>query len=86
MKNKVALILKIIALLIVVIGIAEGLSIGWVELPRYTPNGSGKIGYEMDWIIVTTVWIISFVSGALVLGFAEVIELLQKIVNQTSQK
>ena len=39
----------------------------------------GAYHYEFDWLMALSCWVVSFVTGILVIGFAEVIELLHKI-------
>ena len=81
MRNKIALILKMIAWFIFAFGFFAGFGWGMVEVPYYTPNGSGASSEELSWLIVIVTWGIAFISGMIVWGLSEMIELLHRLVH-----
>jgi|GEM_PF-2490610 len=68
-ENIIANVLRITSVAIYLIGAITGLYLG----NQY---------YEFSWSIALSIWISSFISGTVFLGFREVILLLQKILDK----
>lgn len=84
MQNKIAKVLKIIAWWTFGLGFIVGFMLSSVETPYF--NDIYDYGTETVFsiTILVAVWGSSFISGMLFLGFAEVITLLQSLVNGNS--
>lgn len=79
-KNGVAQALTIIAWIIFIGGFIAGFALGTVEVERgfyYTYTDT-----EFSFAAAFVYWCIAFISGTLVLGFAEIIKLLEQIKNK----
>jgi len=79
-KNSVASVLTVIAWIVFIAGFIVGIVLGNVEVTRgtyftYTDT-------EFSFTIALTYWAVSFVSGIFILGFAEIIKLLNDIKNK----
>ena len=86
MKNKVAVVLKSIAWWTFGLGFIVGFFASSVEVPSFTSNFEYVTNTEFSLTILLAIWGSSFVSGMLFLGFAEIIELLQQLVNRSVSK
>ncbi len=75
-SNPVATALTVIAILIFLCGFIAGIVLGNVEV------GSIYTHTEFSFAIAFTYWAISFISGIMMLGFAEIIKLLTSIKNK----
>ena len=84
MQNKIAKILKTIAWWTFGLGFIIGFFASSVEVPSFTSNFEYVTNTEFSLTILLAIWGSSFVSGMLFLGFAEIIELLQTLVNGNS--
>lgn len=78
-KNSVASALTAIAWIVFITGFIVGIVLGNVEVTKgtyftYTDT-------EFSFTVAITYWAISFVSGIFILGFAELIKLLNDINN-----
>lgn len=79
-ENAVGKALKTFAWATIVIGFILGIVMAEVEVPRsigdyyYTSS-------EFSWTIALTYWSDAFLAGLIFLGFAEIIILLQRIVD-----
>lgn len=73
--NPVGTTLKVIAWLEFIGGIILGIVVG---------NVTG--GYSFNLLYAIVAWVSSFISGTLLLGFAEIVTLLQKLVDTGSRK
>jgi len=71
-KNSIAGTLKVIAWLTFIGGFILGFIVG---------NVTAEYSWEFNFASALITWVSSFVSGMLFLGFAEIIILLQKIVD-----
>jgi len=78
--NGYATALRVIAVVIFLGGLVTGLEIGNVPIPGY----SALTGFSFTSAI--PYWAIAIISGTLLLGFAEIITLLQKIVDSGNNK
>lgn len=79
-QNPIAIVLTVIAWVIFSVGFIMGFVFGNVEVTRgvyHTYTAS-----EFSFAIAFVYWSISFISGIIMLGFAEVIKLLQAIKNK----
>lgn len=77
-KNSIASTFRVIAWLIFIGGFLSGLLFGYTDYGyRYS---------EFSFTLAMIYWVSAFVSGMVFLGFAEVISLLQELVNQTKAK
>lgn len=81
-NNAIAFALKVIACIIFVCGFIGGFVWGTQEISL----GSHYSKTEFSFTIALTCWLTSFVSGIFVLGFAEVISLLQRILQKIDKK
>lgn len=79
-ENGYATALRVIAVVIFLGGFVTGLEIGNVPIPGY----SAPTGFSFT--IAIPYWAIAIISGTLLLGFAEIISLLQKIVDSENHK
>jgi hypothetical protein len=76
MKNSVANVIRKIGWGVIIIGIIAGFSAGWK---------AGDVRYmkyffeDFVWSIALTSWIQGVVGGILLIGFSEVIEILENI-------
>lgn len=68
-NNKMASILRVIAIIEIVCGFILGGILG----------DTFEIGYDYNWGLCIGIIVASFISGIFILGFAEVIQLLQDI-------
>lgn len=71
-NNKMASILRVIAIIEIVCGFIVGGVLG-------DTFGVGYYGYDYNWGLCIGIIVASFISGIFILGFAEVIQLLQDI-------
>lgn len=83
MTNKVASTLKTIAVVTFVAGGIAGLLLSYVEVPYMNSIYDYGTTSEFSLTILFTVWGSAFISGMLFRGFAEVIELIQVLVNNS---
>ena len=70
--NKMAKMLRVIAVIEIICGFIVGVALG-------DTFGVGYYGYDFNWGLCIGIIVASFISGIFVLGFAEVIQLLQDI-------
>ena len=77
-KNSIASALKVFAWLIIVTGFILGTVMAKVEVPYVYISGTHT---EWSFTLALSYWAASFVSGLVFLGFAEIIILLQEIVD-----
>ena len=81
-KNRVARIIQVFAVLIyslgAVWGFVVGNSVGNVTTYFYSGYHSNSFSFQSALIV----WIAAFVSGTMMLGFAEIIRLLQEIADK----
>jgi len=78
--NTIATALAIIAWIIFIFGFIAGIAFGNTEVEHgYYYNYTKK---EFSLVIAATYWGISFISGTVFLGFAEIIKLLDGIKNK----
>ena len=82
-ENAVGKALKTFAWATIVIGFILGIVMAFVEVPYTSPLGGYHTTTEFSWTIALTYWSDAFVAGLVFLGFAEIIILLQKIVDKT---
>lgn len=75
-KNGIASALRSIALIIYVVGFIAGFALGNVTSPL---NSYFK---EFSSTLALFYWISAFISGTVFLGFSEIIDLLQKLVDK----
>lgn len=68
-NNKMAMILRVIAVIEIVCGFIVGAILG----------DTFEIGYDYNWGLCIGIIVASFINGIFILGFAEVIQLLQDI-------
>ena len=71
-NNKMAMILRVIAIIEIICGFILGVILG-------DTFGVGYYGYEFNWGICIRIIVAGFINGIFILGFAEVIQLLQDI-------
>lgn len=71
-SNKMAKILRVIAVIEIICGFIVGGVLG-------DTFGVGYYGYEFNWGLCIGIIVASLISGIFILGFAEVIQLLQDI-------
>ncbi len=71
-SNKMAKILRVIAVIEIICGFIVGGVLG-------DSFGVGYYGYEFNWGLCIGIIVASFINGIFILGFAEVIQLLQDI-------
>ena len=71
-NNKMAMMLRVIAVIEIVCGFILGGILG-------DTFGTGYYGYEFNWGLCIGIVVAGFISGIFILGFAEVIQLLQDI-------
>lgn len=79
-NNAVALALKVIAWIIMIGGFIAGIVLGNVEVTKgyyYTYTDT-----EFSFTIALTYWAVSLISGIFILGFSEIIKLLNAIKNK----
>ncbi|MFB5281912.1 hypothetical protein [Peribacillus sp. Hz7] len=87
MENSVAKILRIIGIVEIILGVILGFILGRVDVGSFTER------YVQVWSTTFMWWIVGFISGMLIIGLSEVIELLHKInkkvgkdeVNETNE-
>ncbi|RSL33838.1 hypothetical protein D7Z54_09110 [Salibacterium salarium] len=70
-NNGIAKVLMVIGIAEIILGFIAGLVFGRVEVSSYSS--------EQIWSVTFIWWISSFVSGMLVIGLSEIIELLHKL-------
>lgn len=75
-SNRVASVIRVIAWIVYLVGIIAGLFFG------------ADAGYSSDFplLIVLAYWAGFFVAGTMIIGFAEIIDLLQEIVDKIKGK
>ena len=73
-NNKIAMILRVVAIIEIVCGFILGCVLG-------DTFGIGYYGYDFNWGLCIGIIIAGFISGIFILGFAEIIQLLQDIKN-----
>ncbi len=71
-NNKMAMILRVIAIIEIICGFILGGILG-------DTFGIGYYGYEFNWGLCIGIIVAGFINGIFILGFAEVIQLLQDI-------
>lgn len=71
-NNKMTTILRVIAIIEIVCGFILGGILG-------DTFGVGYYGYEFNWGLCIGIIVAGFINGIFILGFAEVIQLLQDI-------
>lgn len=71
-NNKMAMILRVIAIIEIICGFIVGAILG----DTFT---IGYYGYDFNWGLCIGIVVAGFISGIFILGFAEVIQLLQDI-------
>lgn len=78
-KNKIATALQIIAWVTYIGGFFAGLILANIEIPYVFIDAT-----RTEWSITIALiyWVSSFITGTTFLGFAEVITLLQKLVDK----
>lgn len=77
-KNNIADTLQVIAWIIYIGGFIAGFVLGNVEVPyTYIP----ATHTEFSFTLALTYWAAFFITGTILLGFAEIIQLLQKLVD-----
>lgn len=79
-SNTIANVLSVVAVIVFIIGFILGIAMGSVEVTKgtyYTYTDT-----EFSFSIALAYWFVSFVSGILLLGFAEIINLLDAIKNK----
>lgn len=74
-ENIVAAFLKIISWIIYLGGLIAGFALGNVE-------SSYGYGTEFSFALALTYWVAAFISGTVFLGFAEIINLLQQLLDK----
>lgn len=82
MQNKIAKILKTIAWWTFGLGLIVGVMLSNVETPYFNDIYDYGTQTVFSITILVAVWGSSFVSGMLFLGFAEIIELLDRIAKK----
>lgn len=78
-KNKVATVLTVIAWIVFIGGFIAGIAFGNVEVVKGSLYSYRTT--EFSFAIAFSYWAVSAISGVLILGFAEVIKLLNAIKN-----
>ena len=71
-NNKMAMMLRVIAVIEIVCGSILGGILG-------DTFGTGYYGYEFNWGLCIGIIVAGFINGIFILGFAEVIQLMQDI-------
>lgn len=75
-ENKVAILIRVIAIAIYIVGFIGGI----------IDANSGFLGaHYFSYRIMLYWWVVTFVSGTMMLGFSEIIRLLDKISKKTNQ-
>lgn len=78
--NTISTVFKGLALFVFIGGFIAGIALGNVEVTKgYSHTYTDT---EFSFALALTYWAISFVSGMLILGFAEIIQLLTDIKNK----
>ena len=72
-NNPIATTLRVIAVLVYIVGFIGGIVIG---------DAAAEYSWEFSWGTAFIYWFISFFSGTTILGFAEIIQLLNDIKNK----
>lgn len=80
-KNRIGDALKAFAWATIIGGFILGIVMANVEVPHVTLSGYDYTSTEFSWTIALTYWSDAFVAGLVFLGFAEIIILLQKMVD-----
>lgn len=83
--NEKAKVINLIGWINIVGGIIGSFMIGSIYPETIVSNYSSYVDKEYNWALVVAGIIISIVSGVLLFGFAEIINLLQEKVNQSKQ-
>lgn len=81
-ENPIGNALKVFAIATIIIGLLLGIVMAFVEVPYETYFGGYDTKTEFSWTIALTYWSDAFVAGIVFLGFAEIITLLQTIVDK----
>lgn len=68
-QNPIAMTLMVIAVITYIAGFIAGIALGWD-------------GYDFNIMIAFIYWCVAFISGTMLLGFAEIIKLLNDIKNK----
>ena len=79
-NNKIAIALTVIAWIIFIGGFIAGIALGTTEVQEgtyYTYSDT-----EFSFAVAFIYWCVSFISGTMFLGFAEIIKLLEAINNK----
>lgn len=71
-NNKMAMMLRVIAVIEIICGFILGGILG-------DTFGVGYYGYEFNWGLCIVIIVAGFINGIFILGFAEVIQLMQDI-------
>ncbi|MCL7749203.1 hypothetical protein [Halalkalibacter alkaliphilus] len=79
MKNKIAIAIKVIAVLQIIVGFFAGLIAANVEVSYTYLTGTYT---EFNWTIAIIWWLASIITSIFLLGFAEIVHLLQKIADK----
>ena len=66
--NSVGQVLKVLGIIVIILGLIGGYQLG------------GMMGYEFNWTLALTGWLMSIINGFVLIGFSEVIHLLQQLV------
>lgn len=77
-NNKMAKILRVVAIIEIVCGFILGAILG-------DTFGTGYYGYEFNWGLCIGIVVAGFINGIFILGFAEIIQLLQDIKSKTKK-
>lgn len=76
-KNIIATIIKVIAFIVYIGGFFAGLTFGY-----QTNTFNSYSSHDFSFTVALTYWAISFISGTFILGFSEIINLLNDIKNK----
>lgn len=82
-ENAVGKALKTFAWATIIVGFILGIVMAEVEVPYESILFGYDTRTEFSWTIALTYWSDAFLAGLIFLGFAEIIILLQKIVDKT---
>lgn len=82
-ENAVGKALKTFAWATIILGFILGIVMAFVEVPYESYFGGYSTRTEFSWSVALTYWSDAFLAGLIFLGFAEIIMLLQKIVDKT---
>lgn len=79
-ENQIAKVIRYIGWIEIVGGVIGSIILGTIKW-----NVSIYKSFDFNWFIILPGVIISIVTGVLIIGFAEIISLLQQKVNQTEK-